>query len=319
MGELQCQPDEAWKNRLLYGGLLSFGVFALVMWWFVYRKLPLRLDEEGITLRDGRTFLWRDMTTFVRGEDLAVTFGETTVSILPSDLANGAEVMKFASTRLEQTKSARTKKKLGPAPVALDAEAETKSKDEPRKRGKVGSNLHFLTTFKNGNTRSAIESRLGEKARLEFDEEKSTLHQDTRAVPPFDRVKYVFADDALRSIELELAFRGDWVDYEALCHDALFSLEGIDTLLERDGRPFLPGRARARLEAASTRVAGVMFDGKHPAGKLTGVMRARAQGYHQIYVLTVTWTPTPPVVVEEAGAQSAADAVQPSTGADEQP
>lgn len=319
MGEVLCLPDEAWKNRLLYGGLLSFGVFALVMWWFVYRKLPLRLDDEGLTLRDGRTFRWADMTTFVRGEDLAITFGETTVSILPSDLANGPAVMKFASTRLEQTKSARVKNKR--ATPATQPEAEATSNEEAPKRGKVGSNLHFLTTFKSGNTRSEIESRLGAKARLKFDAAKSTLHQDTAAVPPFDRVKYVFSDDALRSIELELAFRGDWVDYEALCHDALFSLEGIDTLLERDGRPFLPGRARARLEAASTRVAGVMFDGKHPAGKLAGVMRARAQGYHQIYVLTVIWTPTPPVAVEEelAAVDAQSAVAPPNAGADEQP
>jgi hypothetical protein len=290
---------------LLYGGLLTFGVYAFILWWFVYRKLPLVIDDEGITLRDQRRFLWRDMSTFVHGEDLALRFGETMVSILPSDLENGSEALKFALARAEE---ARGGKKASPRSRQSSGKKETARKGSSF-GGKMGSNFHFLTTFERGLTRAQLGKRLRSDKGLEYNAKQNTLDQDTALVPPFEHVKYAFDGDALREIRMELTFRGDWVDFETHLRDALFSLEGIGTLVERDDKPFTPERARTRLEeGASGRVAGVMFTGEHPKGKLTGVIRARSQGLNQIYMFTASWEPAGGEPSAETSPQASPDA-----------
>lgn len=291
-GEITCVPDEDLTKRMLHLGVLTLGVYALVMWWFVYRRLPLTLDEDGITLRDERRFSWTDMKSFVLGDDLAINFGDTTISILPSDLENGDEVLRFAKRQVEMARNARRK----PASRAPKAQADDVSQAKPKARGgevggKVGPNLHFLTTFEGGTTRAQLGERLGRDQGLKYDEAANTLHQDTKLVPPFERVKYIFEGDALKKIQLELALRGDWVDFEVLCRDALFSLEGIGQLVELDETPFDLDRTQDRLESAENRAAAIMFAGEHPKGELTGVMRARAQGAKQLFLLTMTWEP----------------------------
>ena len=289
MGELVVIPEASWKNRLLIGGLASCGLYALVMWVFVYRRLPMRLDEEGMTLRDGTRFLWKDAGRVMKGEDLAISFGEMKVSILPSDLENGEEAVRYAEARLREIRGAggRAKGASGPS---LPPESEKKGKIS----GKVGSNLHFLTTFRHGMTRQEIGSRLGSDKGLAYDAEKNTLDQDTSLVPPFEHIKYAFEGDRLTEITLELTYSGDWPDFEDMLHDAMFSLQGVYDWKEIDGRPFTVERVRARLEEGAGKGAvGVMFAADHVEGTFTGVLRSRDRAMEQIYMFTMTFAPTP--------------------------
>ena len=283
MGELICIPEESLRKRMLIGGLLTFGMYAIFMWFMIYRNLPKRLDGQGITLMDGRRFKWKDITRVRRGQDLAIWFGETCVSILPADLENGGEVRAFAEARIDG----------GPRALAhndkVAAEGPKMSSRPPSKR-KTGSNLHFVTTFAGGMKKEEIQERLKRRG-LKYDEKTNTLQMKTTSLPPFEHVRYTLSDSGrLKTIVLEFAYRGEWPEFEDRVSEAMFSLEGTDTLREPDGRMFEPPKAQARLESA-TKAAGVRFEGRHQQGKLTGELRARAAGYHQAFVMTVTWTP----------------------------
>ena len=85
-------------------GLVSFGIFALLFWWFA-RRLPRKLDPEGMTLRNGQRLAWRDVaavrqTQVIRGgvpvgHRWEVVAGPVQAVIVPAYLAEGKAVLEF--------------------------------------------------------------------------------------------------------------------------------------------------------------------------------------------------------------------------------
>jgi hypothetical protein len=94
---------------LVFIGILTFGMFAL-LFWLQTRRWPKRLDPEGMTLRNGDRLSWKDVTEVTCG---ARTLGGIPVNtwwevraekvragIVPNSLAEGRAVLEFLSQAL---------------------------------------------------------------------------------------------------------------------------------------------------------------------------------------------------------------------------
>jgi hypothetical protein len=92
-------------------GLVSFGIFAVLYWWFA-RRLPRRLDPEGMTLRNGQRLAWRDVTAVRQvqvirggvpvGQRWEIVAGPVIAVIVPVYLAEGKAVIQFLERMLGQ-------------------------------------------------------------------------------------------------------------------------------------------------------------------------------------------------------------------------
>jgi hypothetical protein len=92
-------------------GLVSFGIFALLYWWFA-RRLPRKLDPEGMTLRNGQRLAWRDVAAVRQvqvirggvpvGQRWEVVAGPVQAVIVPAYLAEGKAVIQFLARVLGQ-------------------------------------------------------------------------------------------------------------------------------------------------------------------------------------------------------------------------
>jgi len=92
---------------MIAGGLFSFGVATIAM-WFSSRKWPAVVDEEGIIMRNKKRVYWKDLTSIqpvkvvsysgrrITGR-LDLMFGKTSVAIVPHSIKKGQEVMDFIS------------------------------------------------------------------------------------------------------------------------------------------------------------------------------------------------------------------------------
>lgn len=88
------------------GGLMTCGLVAVAM-FILSRRFPRRLDGDGITLRDGRRFVWRDLRLRERvlpdgrvmGHDLLAGDG-TAIRLAPGGLVEGRAVTAYALARL---------------------------------------------------------------------------------------------------------------------------------------------------------------------------------------------------------------------------
>jgi len=107
MKKIDVHLSRSFISIMIIGGLFSFGVAAIGM-WFSSRCWPSVVDEEGITMRNKKKVYWKDITsiqpvrvvsssgTRMTGR-LDLIFGKTTVKIVPHSIKEGQEVMNFIS------------------------------------------------------------------------------------------------------------------------------------------------------------------------------------------------------------------------------
>lgn len=113
MRPLEVHLAPAYRMLMWILGFFTFGVGAFGL-WLTARKWPRRLDDSGITLRNGKLFAWSALTdiirvTVVRHEGggrmtgrLDLQFGRYRVSIVPQSLVEGPAVMAWLSEKLGQ-------------------------------------------------------------------------------------------------------------------------------------------------------------------------------------------------------------------------
>ncbi|GEM_PF-3530833 len=90
----------------IVGGLFTFGIVTIVM-VLLARRMPRRLDAEGVTLRNGRRFRWSELRHRARvtpeglvlGYDLLAPDG-TEIRLTPGGFSNGRAVCEYALARL---------------------------------------------------------------------------------------------------------------------------------------------------------------------------------------------------------------------------
>ena len=99
------------KISIVVGGIFTFGMWPLIVWLTQRGHSPKVLDREGLTLRNGKRLLWRDLTGIVRTtisggfivvKPLDLMFGKRVVRIIPRTIANRDEVFAFLSQVLGQ-------------------------------------------------------------------------------------------------------------------------------------------------------------------------------------------------------------------------
>jgi hypothetical protein len=88
-------------------GFMSCGFAPLVMWLTTIKDYPKVIDPEGVTMRNGSRFSWKDLTSkrklvfLNRGRQtvmgLGLTFGTTQVKIAPRALEGGERVLPYLS------------------------------------------------------------------------------------------------------------------------------------------------------------------------------------------------------------------------------
>jgi hypothetical protein len=107
MEALDVELGPNFKFVTILVGVCTCGVGALAM-WFTARSWPRQLTQEGITTRAGKTVRWADLDQQTRvtavdhlGRRMAgrldLSFGKTTVRIVPDSLVQGPQVMAFLS------------------------------------------------------------------------------------------------------------------------------------------------------------------------------------------------------------------------------
>lgn len=112
MNTLKIDINPGFKMVLWMVGLFTLGVGALGMWWQT-RSWPALMDDDGITLRNGRRVRWTDCTKVIRvtavnehGGRISgradLLFGKTRVRLVPQSLMQGQAVLDLASQKLQQ-------------------------------------------------------------------------------------------------------------------------------------------------------------------------------------------------------------------------
>ena len=102
---MDIHPKKGYWIFMIIGGLFSFGVITIVL-WFGSRKWPKRIDTQGITLRNGKTYLWSQLSsvhpvTVVNSRGNRVTgrldlaFGKDRVSIVPQSIQEGYRAITY--------------------------------------------------------------------------------------------------------------------------------------------------------------------------------------------------------------------------------
>jgi hypothetical protein len=89
---------------MIFVGLMTCGIGALIMWRIASTQFPSVIDSQGIKLRNGDYLLWKDLTAKKRitvvtktGQRMAggldLYFGKKKVKIAPQSFAEGHAVL----------------------------------------------------------------------------------------------------------------------------------------------------------------------------------------------------------------------------------
>jgi hypothetical protein len=93
-----------WWVAIVVGGALTLGALWLAG-PFIIRRWPRVLDDEGVTLRNGRRYAWSHLTDAQRtprhGQYILYFRGEV-VTVIPRSLAPRAELEKFVVAQLNR-------------------------------------------------------------------------------------------------------------------------------------------------------------------------------------------------------------------------
>jgi hypothetical protein len=107
---MPIELSSGFKMTLWLIGLFTCGVGALGL-WLTARSWPRIMDDEGITLRNGKRVLWRDCTRVVQVSAVAegggrisgraeLEFGAVKVPLVPQSVAQGQAMLDYASRRV---------------------------------------------------------------------------------------------------------------------------------------------------------------------------------------------------------------------------
>lgn len=106
MKSLNINISGTYKTIMWVSGICTCGVGAYFM-WLSSRSWPKVIDEEGMTLQNGKRVLWKEMTdrrsvTVVDSYTgrritgrLELIFGKTTVRIVPQSIVEGSAAIDF--------------------------------------------------------------------------------------------------------------------------------------------------------------------------------------------------------------------------------
>lgn len=94
-----------YKIVIVLAGIFTLGLGAVLM-WLQLRSWPKHIDASGITLRNGKKFMWTELTdtravTVVGRYGVRITgrlelvFGKKKVRIVPQSLKEGQGVIKY--------------------------------------------------------------------------------------------------------------------------------------------------------------------------------------------------------------------------------
>ncbi len=107
----EVRPSTLFKGTMVLGGLMSCGVVAVVM-LPILRKMPRVMDAEGLTLRNGQRFTWKELRPrrrvdaakpdVVLGYDLLAEDG-TQIRLAEGAFADGAAVVEYALERVTES------------------------------------------------------------------------------------------------------------------------------------------------------------------------------------------------------------------------
>ena len=86
VGEIEVKPRVGWYVGLVLLGVISAGILTIML-LVQLRSWPRRLDQEGMTLRDGTFLPWNELTDGIQTrsagvEQIRLSFGATQVPIL---------------------------------------------------------------------------------------------------------------------------------------------------------------------------------------------------------------------------------------------
>lgn len=107
---MQIELSSGFKMTLWLVGLMTCGIGALGL-WLTTRSWPQLMDDEGITLRNGKRVAWRDCTKVVRVTAVAegggrisgraeLEFGRVKVPLVPQSVVQGQAMLDYASQRI---------------------------------------------------------------------------------------------------------------------------------------------------------------------------------------------------------------------------
>jgi hypothetical protein len=96
---------------MFFFGLISFGILAIVMYWRDRSSLKT-LDDDGLTLRNGRRYAWTDLKSLKAvymaeyGEadlrHLELAFPAETVLVFPDNVQEPQTVVDFVAKKAKQ-------------------------------------------------------------------------------------------------------------------------------------------------------------------------------------------------------------------------
>lgn len=107
---MEVRLNAFYKFVMWLVGICTLGIGALIM-WVMLRRWPKYIDNEGVTLRNGRRFLWSEVddTKWVTlanyrgnriGGRLDLVCGTCRIPIVPQSLVNGEQVIDYIGERL---------------------------------------------------------------------------------------------------------------------------------------------------------------------------------------------------------------------------
>lgn len=108
---IEAKLTGSWNLRLFFVGLFTFGLGALIL-HLVSRRYVKTLDQDAVTLRNGRRFEWRDLQkvhaqywrrygkSWLNHVDLKFPGG--TAGVFFRMYANGGEVLDFVRKKTNQ-------------------------------------------------------------------------------------------------------------------------------------------------------------------------------------------------------------------------
>jgi len=107
MEKLEVHLSRSYKFTLWLVGIFTLGIGALGM-WLSARSWPKVLDQQGMTLRNGKRVEWNQLSDVKRVTvvnelgrrvtgRLELTFGKTKTKIVPQSLAEGQAALDYIS------------------------------------------------------------------------------------------------------------------------------------------------------------------------------------------------------------------------------
>lgn len=101
---IDVRLSESFRATVWLVGLTSFGLGFPLMWWAV-RAWPKRLDEMGVTLRNGKRLAWSELSEVTYKKHhvkygkpylrIKLMFGKTRVIVVPHSLDPEKEIVPY--------------------------------------------------------------------------------------------------------------------------------------------------------------------------------------------------------------------------------